>query len=46
MFWVLSCRPFDQADGDACRIALVPILRAKVFAIQVHLVARQKHEAT
>lgn len=36
---------FDQANRDTRRITLVPVLRPEVFAIQVHLIASQKHEA-
>lgn len=45
MLRVLSRRPFDQTDRNARGIALAPILCAEVFAVQVHLIACQKHEA-
>lgn len=46
MLWVLRRRPFDQANRNAFRVALAPILCAEVFAIQIHPIACEEHEAS
>lgn len=45
VFRMLRCGSFDQADRKTSRITFTPVLRSKIFAIEVHPIASQEHKS-